>query len=233
MLTRKEVRIAIVVILVILVASQFVVFWGQQLSTVDYMITDYTGQIIITDKKSDVSPSDAHAVFFNVYFSGKKETLELTKNSTYEQMEQIASSYAAQHSLLSSGKRLPVYYNTLGSPNSTGTMQTICQDKSIKQFLECHYMDHYNQGFEEVTLSKLHDYCTDNPTHKVTYLHNKGSHNAELRQNQLRQDVWRRHGTAAALSQQCKNANPDKKIQTTNNQTAEQTQAYLLVMSVA
>ena len=40
MLTRKEVRIAIVVILVILVASQFVVFWGQQLSTVDYMITD-------------------------------------------------------------------------------------------------------------------------------------------------------------------------------------------------
>ena len=112
-------------------------------------------------------------------------------------------------------------------------MQTICQDKSIKSFLECHYMDHYNQGFEEVTLSKLHDYCTDNPTHKVTYLHNKGSHNAELRQNQLRQDVWRRHGTAAALSQQCKNANPDKKIQTTNNQTAEQTQAYLLVMSVA
>ena len=40
MLTRKEVRIAIVVILVILVASQIVVFWGQQLSTVDYMITD-------------------------------------------------------------------------------------------------------------------------------------------------------------------------------------------------
>ena len=90
MLTAKEIRIYTVLLLAVLGASHF----HQQLFLMD-------PEIKRKETSQNASVSHAHAVFFNVYFSGKNETLELTRNATYEQMEQIASSYAAQHSLLS------------------------------------------------------------------------------------------------------------------------------------
>jgi len=39
----------------------------------------------------------------------------------------------------------------------------------------CHHRAHYEQAFESVTLEFLYEYCNDNPTKHVAYMHNKGS----------------------------------------------------------
>jgi hypothetical protein len=151
------------------------------------------------------SPGAPFAVFLNVYFADGEEKVAKTLDALKEQVHQIGTSFAA--SLVN--QPLTLHYNTVGNRNGINatTMTQIC---SQYDNLVCHHMEHFDNGFEEVTLNKLYDYCqeSDHESHRVVYLHNKGSHNPDgwfdtKIQKQIRQDVWRRHGTAAATSELC------------------------------
>ena len=71
--------------------------------------------------------------------------------------------------------------------------------------LDCELMEHYESGYEDLTLQRLYEYCTttDNDDDerwrdRVTYIHNKGSFHEGRGQ-----DSWRYHGTLAALHDKC------------------------------
>jgi hypothetical protein len=155
--------------------------------------------------QAPVSPGAPFAVFLNAYFPQGEEKVAKTLDALKEQVHQIGTSFAA--SLVD--QPLTLYYNTLGNSNGINatTMTEIC---SQYDNLVCQHMEHFDSGFEEVTLDKLYDYCHEpnRESHRVVYLHNKGSHNPDgwfstKIQKQIRQDVWRRHGTAAATSELC------------------------------
>jgi hypothetical protein len=64
----------------------------------------------------------------------------------------------------------------------------------------CVHMKHYDEGFEDLTLTKLHNYCHEHTEASVIYLHSKGSfHNRPNNTN----NHWRRHMTMAVTSPAC------------------------------
>jgi hypothetical protein len=66
--------------------------------------------------------------------------------------------------------------------------------------VNCVHMDHYETGHEHVTLQRLYEYCQVNPTHRVSYLHPKGSfHKYEDGKN----DRWRQRLTSATTHRLC------------------------------
>jgi hypothetical protein len=78
--------------------------------------------------------------------------------------------------------------------------------------LKCVHMQHYDAGFEEVTLQEVHDYCSyqdpyepgptigyPNDHHTVVYIHSKGSFNAHGNLNSM----WRPHLTNAVVQPEC------------------------------
>jgi hypothetical protein len=164
-----------------------------------------------------------YAVFWNLYFANGANAVQManTTSAAKEQLHQIGSAFAA----MALSQPATLYYNTIGDRSLGGFKNTTFIDALCSQYydgyLKCQHMEHFDRGFEEVTLNKLYDYCQDDESdddrasHIVAYVHNKGSHHpggywdAET-QAQVRQDCWRRSGTAAAVSELClKPANDD------------------------
>ena len=131
------------------------------------------------------------AVFYNLYIAPQTEESALTTSlfMIREQLEQATKGYISNL-----GKNTTtVYYNTIGYKLSSEHVTWLRPEK-----LKLRHMNHYDEGFEEVTLQELHHYCQEHPSRRVVYLHNKGSyHPSKL------QDRWRRHGTLAATSEDC------------------------------
>lgn len=156
-------------------------------------VVNITTTTTITNNPPEPSPpppTPPISVFYNVYVpeSSPDRSFEIVE----EQLHQFDESDAAR---LSINNTLIVYYNTIGSNNATERIQELCQDKAS---LSCRHMEHFNSGFEEVTLQKLYEYCSL-PSHenaRVIYLHNKGSFHKN-------RDDWRRHGTLAATHRDC------------------------------
>jgi hypothetical protein len=151
-----------------------------------------------TQSKSPVSP---FAIFYNVFIPnnqgerGVQRSLFIVK----EQMDQVGRSYAGSLGTVT------VYYNTIGMPGALNAtfMTHVC---SIQNNINCVHMNHYNDGFEEVTLQKLFEFChyhdqdvNVNVNRRVIYMHNKGSYQFHSGVN----DLWRRHLTTAVTSQLC------------------------------
>ena len=119
-----------------------------------------------------------------------------------EQLGQIADSYATGNSKYD----VTIYYNTIGSGSESKHVGEFCDELKLR----CIYMHHYDDDgrtFEEVTLSRLHDYCTDIPfkDYKVTYVHSKGSFHVRENQN-----WWRRYMTGAVTHEDCIEASETK-----------------------
>lgn len=108
-----------------------------------------------------------------------------------------------------------------GTDTATTTTTTI--DSTIPQLplLDCRHNGHYDEGFEDLTLQKLYDFCQSNNNNNkehnsvkrksnsndssddnmsVIYMHSKGTfHNWPGDSNER----WRRHLTAAVTSRAC------------------------------
>lgn len=156
--------------------------------------TDFTQYL-----QRDEPNSPPWAVFYNVFVPDPTTTsIEAHTGALQiieEQLGQIGRSYAALK-YLSQGKTLRVFYNSIGTPVDPSWMQRVCSEQHD---LKCHNLNHYHSAFEEVTLQRVHEYCYDFPTHKVIYMHSKGSYNSRGGKNQY----WRRHMTHAVSHKDC------------------------------
>jgi hypothetical protein len=141
----------------------------------------------------NVHESPPFAIFYNVFVptdqgeEGVSNALRILR----EQLSQVGESYAT------SLKTQPtLFYNTIGKRDGIQTidMQILCDDNN----LTCTHMEHYDEGFEQVTLQKVHDFCSIHEDHRVIYLHNKGAYH-----NGASSGRWRRRMTRAATSQDC------------------------------
>jgi hypothetical protein len=152
------------------------------------------------------------AVFWNMYLPEDVNRKEEVVGAAKEQMRQVGTSFATSLP----NQPLTVYFNTIGSHgylNGSSVSELCLQYDNMK----CQHMHHYGQGFEEVTLDKLYDYCQEEgrEAHRVAYIHNKGSYNPIMWEDpdtkrMLRKDVWRRHLTAAAVHEMCLRPPDDK-----------------------
>jgi hypothetical protein len=175
----------------------------------------------------DPSTSPPFVVFYNIYLHPDRTDLGI--GIVKEQLGQVAKSYAAQSHTKSTTdndndndnggipkrQRLTIYYNTVGASADGATTQVIMHDVCSSHGLDCRRMQHYESGFEEVTLQRAHDFCTQTQTQtaalakkdgggneytdiRVVYMHNKGSFTATSVNT-----FWRRHLTMAVTSQHC------------------------------
>jgi len=129
-------------------------------------------------------------VFYNVFVAHDPFLAGLNRLIVEEQLGQVGTSFAA------SNGDLHVFYTSIGDPIEQDWIQSLC---SMKYNMTCTQTQHYRKADEDVTLSKLYQYCERHPDHSVVYLHNKGS----LHPHNKGQDRWRRTMTAAATSQLC------------------------------
>jgi hypothetical protein len=172
-------------------------------------------------------------IFYNIWIARMGEKYKNTLRIVEEQLHQIGTSYAAtaNNHKNSSSKNVTstskttatLYYQTIGKPKTITPqfMQPLCQQYGLR----CIHLGHAVQGFEEITLHHLYDFCQGTtttttvgdkkrrlqgrsklaaslfpPSTKVVYLHTKGAfHNRRDGSN----DRWRRHLTLAATSQHC------------------------------
>jgi len=147
----------------------------------------------------DPSTSPPFAVFYNIYIPRDKgqEAIERSLAVVDDQMAQVGESYAASHQ----NKPVNVFFNTIGQSGILNNtyMAQVCSDRSN---MRCIHMKHYDEGFEDLTLQRLYEYChrQSDPDHRVVYMHNKGSfHPSSLNH------WWRRHMTMAATNELCLN----------------------------
>jgi hypothetical protein len=164
--------------------------------------------VLVADSRTDTSTSSsavpAVAIFYNAFvpFTEGQQGIDHAFGIIRRQLRQVADSYAAS----SQSKPVTVYYNSIGSKMLNKTsMAGLCNSDNDNNNnsgrLHCEHMNHYDSGFEEVTLQKVHDYCTNHLTHQVVYMHNKGSfHPSKMQEN------WGYHGTAAATDKLCLDA---------------------------
>lgn len=130
-------------------------------------------------------------VFYNVYLPpDDANLLTNAKRIVTEQLGQVQGSYATRTGAL------PIFYNTIG----LNTTERLLGDTlACPNGMRCTHLAHYAEAFEEVTLQKLYEHCRAHPNHTAIYLHNKGS----LHESNGYNAIWRRHLTAAAVSQDC------------------------------
>ena len=157
---------------------------------------------------ADLNNTLPWVVFYNIFIPSDQGLagVNRAKRIVSEQIGYIRRSYAVN---ARPNKTTTVFYNTIGDGaaltddfmNGLCTGQMLSPGKSKPwAAIRCHHLAHYSKAFEEVTLERMHGFCTENPTISVSYIHSKGSyHDHEDKRN----EYWRRHGTLAALNKNC------------------------------
>jgi hypothetical protein len=104
----------------------------------------------------DRTKSPPFVIFYNVYIpmdqgeQGVRKSLDIIT----EQVGQVGSSYAASFP----GKPVTIFYNTIGKKDVVHQqhMSHICADHNN---VLCIHLQHYEEGFELLTLQRVYDYC--------------------------------------------------------------------------
>ena len=121
------------------------------------------------------------AIFYNVFVPppgdsiGPRNALRIIQ----EQLEQLQNSYV---------RDAPVYYTLIGYN----------QTRHVFDGPNFHLLQYIEEGSEELTLQALWGYCLQHPTHRVSYIHDKGS----FHQN-AGNEIRRAYATKSALSEAC------------------------------
>lgn len=159
------------------------------------------------DVANDTATSSSSLnVFYNIYIPADQgdDAIRKAVDIVREQMGQVVSAV----NTTTMQTTTTVHYNTVGSTAVNATwMDSLCSGSGNSSShnnstVTCRHMQHYETAHEEQTLQRLYDFCQAHPDDTVAYIHTKGSfHNTAW--NGLPQDTWRRHGTAAAMSQEC------------------------------
>ena len=121
-------------------------------------------EVNLTSNESKRAQMEQLAVFYNVYISD--ESPATAHRIIREQIKQVGESYLA-----SSHINTTIYYATLGRMLPDGFMERICK---VRNGLRCQHLRHYEEGYEEVTLASLYDYCKNHSNERVVYFHSKG-----------------------------------------------------------
>jgi hypothetical protein len=128
-----------------------------------------------TDRVSDHPPSKI-PVFYNLFVKSE------------EDVQRVQSIVTDQFARLNPNLHHPVYVHSIGHllplPNTT-------------------LLGHHSEGFEDVTLHSVWDYCKFHNESKVVYLHSKGSYTPTPENEKLRRFL-----TFGALSESCANLPP-------------------------
>jgi hypothetical protein len=139
-------------------------------------------------------------VFYHIYIPPDPEhALSVIE----EQLNQVGSASAVSTSSGPSAQynSTTVFYNTIGKKVNETFVEQVCQNNN----LQCHYLNHYEKGFEFITLQDIQEFCTytaihDN--HNVVYLHSKGTFHSQKESNVH----LRRSMTTATTSNECHTA---------------------------
>lgn len=143
------------------------------------------------------------AIFFHIYVptvrdevkSGDHQSRIRALNIIREQLQQVWEGLASTPNM----QNTQLFYTTVGQSLDEGYVERICSEFSSNEFvLSCHHLQHLISGFEEYTLTALHEYCVENEDHRAIYLHTKGSYHASIEQHRRRQ-----HMTDAVTSRHC------------------------------
>lgn len=95
--------------------------------------------------------------------------------------------------VLDEGSYRTVHYSLIGK-NVSHSNEVFC-----RLGLDCHRLQYAKQGFEEVTLQHLYEYCIERPHARVAYIHDKGSFHWSRRN-----DEKRKRATKVAVSDTCR-----------------------------
>jgi hypothetical protein len=127
--------------------------------------------------------SSEHVIFYNIYVNIAQGFFDdrQTQLVIIEQLNQVRNSTLGDST---------VYYNMIGK----NLEQTWCPDD-----MDCRRLNYIPFGGEVQTLQSLFEFCVANPSKRVTYIHDKGSHNFKDDNTRLR-----RMGTTAATSEACR-----------------------------
>jgi hypothetical protein len=140
--------------------------------------------------------SPPFTIFYNVYVprNSGEEIVNRTMQIIEEQIGQVGHSYATSLSSM-----VNLHYVTIGMRDAVKAteMQIICKQNRI----QCSHVAHHDAGLERVTLQAVKDFCEPygaDDSHRVAYLHSKGSYNPSSYQQR-----WRRRMTMAVTSEMC------------------------------
>lgn len=140
-------------------------------------------------------------VFYHIFIPQEEDGVKNTLRIVEEQIKQIGDSYAARSSIQERNQSLPILYTTVG--NLAGLteewMMDLCKHR-VQFSVDCQPVAHYNRAFEEMTLQRLHQYCGLHPSHRVIYIHSKGSYTRNGPN-----EGWRKHMTKAVTDERCLN----------------------------
>ena len=175
--------------------------WADLLKEYSSAVTSILNPLA-TDPSSSVAAPAGHraanvALFYNVFVPPDEAGAANAIRIVEEQIAQInaAPTFSAKY------RGAELFYNTIGQDtNATKVAMTrACTN------MKCEHMRHYGEGFEDVTLNAVYDYCHANMASSVLYFHSKGSfHNREDTN-----EHWRRHLTTAVSREECLNP-PDE-----------------------
>jgi hypothetical protein len=130
-----------------------------------------------------------HAIFYNLFVPKHPQSNNAVR-ILREQIDAVKDSYAYK-----TDPTLTVYFVTLGQEDvvTNDLLKEVCGPN-----LACYLAKHFAKGRETVTLTRMHEFCINNPNAIISYIHNKGSfHNTQDNEN------WRPILTEAALSDMC------------------------------
>lgn len=139
----------------------------------------------VFDALEDELVTDAkHIIFYNGYTNPQSPAASfVVMEQQFQQIRRLAPNST-------------IHFTTIAY-NGTEAILSLCET----YHLTCRHLQHYNDGFETVTLAHLHKFCSQESNAIVTYLHPKGSHSARPDQT-----AWRTLLTEAALSSHCLSA---------------------------
>jgi hypothetical protein len=159
---------------------------------------DLTTHVNTTSSSDDLQRSDSKlAIFYNIYQRSdgdESKRKKIMDDIFTSQINLLGNSYAVQSEEIKNNT-VKLFYNTIGFPLEHDFMEKTCAPFDNLQPV---HMKHYEKGFEEVTLNALREYCEENPTNNVIYVHPKGSFHPRKSQT-----WWRKEGTMKASSEEC------------------------------
>lgn len=146
----------------------------------------------------NLTSSTPFAIFYNIYVDpADKLRIENALNIVEEQIAQVGKSFANHYY---GNRTVKLYYSTVGGPIHRSWMLSLCRMHGV----DCHFLKHWNEGDEDVTLQRIHDYCGEHISNSVAYIHSKGSyHSEDMDPMWAGQNRWRRHMTDAVLAKDC------------------------------
>jgi hypothetical protein len=146
----------------------------------------------------NLTTSTPYAIFYNIYVDpADKLRIENALNIVEEQIAQVGKSFANHYP---GNRTVKLYYSTVGGPIHRSWMLSLCRMHGV----DCHFLQHWNEGDEDVTLQRIHDYCGEHISNSVAYIHSKGSyHSEDMDPMWAGQNRWRRHMTDAVLTKDC------------------------------